>query len=107
MGQFSYLALAMMRAIPILAEASVLAAGAARLNPRPVFATVITANISLGVLYAGIGSISQDHLSVSMLFLGGIGVPAIGILVAYVLLGNAYGKLRRPRHDGASCLTSS
>lgn len=82
-GRFSYLALAMMRAVPVLAEASVLAAGAARLKPRPVFATLVTANISLGVLYAGIGSLSQESLSVSLMFLGGIGVPVFGILVVY------------------------
>jgi len=82
-SRYSYFVLAMVRAVPVLAEASVLGAGAARFNSRPVFLTLLIANISLALLYAGFGSASQNNLSPSLLFLGGIGVPTISILITY------------------------
>ena len=84
-SQFSYFALVLVRAVPVLAEASVLAAGAARFRSRPVFGSLLIANMSLALLYAGFGSISQDVSSPSLLFWGGIGVPVCGFLIIYIL----------------------
>lgn len=82
-SRYSYLALAMVRSVPVLAEASVLGAGAAGFKPRPVLATLFVANTCLAMLYAGFGSASRDASSPFLLFLGGIGLPALGISVTY------------------------
>lgn len=89
-SRYSYLALAMLRAVPVVAEASVLGAGAARFRPRLVLVTLFVANTSLAVLYAGFGSASQGASVSPLLFLGGIGVPAFGIVVIYVALRLIY-----------------
>ena len=84
-NRFSYLALAMVRAVPVLAEASVLAAGAARFKFRPTCLALLIANFSLAFLYAGFGSIGQEIASPFLLLLGGIGVPACGILIVFII----------------------
>lgn len=85
-NRYSYLALAMVRAVPVLAEASVLGAGAARLKPRSTLGTLFVANTALAVLYAGFGNASRETYSPLWLFLGGIGIPAIGIIVTYAAM---------------------
>ncbi|MCI0528343.1 MAG: VTT domain-containing protein, partial [Nitrospira sp.] len=84
-NRFSYLALAMLRVVPVLAEASVLGAGAARFKPRPVFLTLLISNLSLALLYASIGSVSQGISSPALLFLGGIGIPTASVLIVYAV----------------------
>lgn len=84
-NQFSYFALVLVRAVPVLAEASVLAAGAARFRSRPVFIILLIANLSLALLYASFGSISQEVSSPALLFWGGIGVPVFCFLIILLL----------------------
>jgi 3-dehydroquinate synthase len=82
-NKYSYLALAMLRAVPVLAEASVLAAGAARLKFRPVLLTLVLANLCLALLYAAFGTLSQHSSSPAFLFWSGVILPASGILILY------------------------
>ena len=82
-NKFSYLALAMLRSVPVLAEASILGAGAARLKTGPIFLTVLFANLSLALVYAFFGSAGQESSSPTLLFWGGIIAPTIGFLISY------------------------
>ena len=84
-NQFSYLALAMMRSVPVFSEASVLAAGAARLNRFSALVTIAIANLGLALLYAGFGAYSQALSSPLLLFVGGIGVPTVSISALLLL----------------------
>lgn len=81
--QFSYLALAMLRAVPVLAEASVLLAGTVRFKSRQALVTLWAANMGLSILYATFGSESQGRSSALWLFLGAIGVPMCAVLTIY------------------------
>ena len=84
-SKYSYLALAGLRAVPILAEASVLSAGVARMKTRKVLATLAVANTSLALLYAALGSLGQEYASPMLLFIGAIIVPAAAALAAYLV----------------------
>lgn len=77
----SYFLLAALRSVPVLAEASLLAAGAARLKSRLFFTTILIANAGLALVYAFFGSISQDTDTGLYLFIGGILVPALAFLL--------------------------
>lgn len=79
-GRLGYLALATIRSVPVLSEASVLAAGAARWSPRPVLIILIVANGCLAMVYAFFGAASLAGSSASLLFIGGVGVPVLGVL---------------------------
>ena len=84
-NKYGYLSLAILRSVPVLSEASVLGAGTARMKFRPVFLTLSIANFSLALLYAFLGSASQKTASSTWLIWGGIFVPALGIVVTYLI----------------------
>jgi uncharacterized membrane protein YdjX (TVP38/TMEM64 family) len=81
-ARYGYVAPALLRSVPILAEAAILAAGAARIKPQPVLITLSVANAGLALLYAGLGDAGQSSSPV-LLFFGGVGVPAAGIVLIY------------------------
>lgn len=80
-SRLGYLSLALVRSIPILAEASVLAAGAARWSPRSVLSYLFVANGCLAVVYAFFGATSSAENSAVLLFAGGVVVPMAGVLI--------------------------
>lgn len=82
-NRFSYLTLAFLRTVPVLAEASVLTAGVARLKPSKVLPTLIIANVALALLYAAIGNAGEEESSSLILLLGGLGIPMCSVLVVY------------------------
>ncbi|MGC1497448.1 MAG: 3-dehydroquinate synthase [Sulfitobacter sp.] len=75
-------ALITMRAVPVLAEASTIAAGAARLPIAKFLPTVAIANLGIAAVYAGIGAFAWSANSFLLALAGAIGVP----VVAYALL---------------------
>lgn len=84
-SRYSYLALAGLRAVPVLAEASLLSAGVAQLHMRRVLTVLTVANASLALLYAGIGSAGQDAASPAVLLVGAVGLPMLAAVVAYLV----------------------
>lgn len=80
-GRLGYLSLALVRSIPMLAEASVLAAGSARWSPRRVLSLLFVANSCLAAVYAFFGAAGAAASSATLLFVGGIAVPVLGVLV--------------------------
>lgn len=84
-GRLGYVGLAMARSVPVLSEASVLAAGAARWSVRRLWLLLLTANACLALVYGLFGATGASRSSPAWLFAGGIVVPAIGVSI--VLLG--------------------
>ena len=82
----SYFVLALCRSVPVLAEASVVAAGAARLPARPVLTTVLAANCLLAILYCWLGAMAVEERSPALLLIGGILVPGFGFLLIQALM---------------------
>ncbi len=100
-GRLGYLALAAIRSVPVLSEASVLAAGAARWSPRPVLIVLIVANGCLAMVYAFFGAASLAESSASSLFVGAVGVPVLGVL--FTLLAHHALEAFRNHRDTGSC----
>ena len=95
--RFSYWALVISRSIPLLAEASVLAAGVARLEMKKTFPLLAVANLGLAILYSACGFFSTLNTSPFLLFAGGIAVPACGMLILFLFFGKSL--YRRPSPD--------
>ncbi|WP_162901568.1 3-dehydroquinate synthase [Breoghania sp. L-A4] len=70
-------ALVVMRAAPVLAEASVIAAGAARYPLRPFILLTSLANLGIGAAYAGIGAYAWSTNSFLVAFAGAVGIPIL------------------------------
>ena len=70
------LALILARGIPVLAEASVIAAGAARMDWRLFLGSVAVANAVVALAYAGVGALAVGNSSFLMVFTGLAAVPA-------------------------------
>jgi uncharacterized membrane protein YdjX (TVP38/TMEM64 family) len=66
------------RAVPMLAEASTLAAGAARMSLIPFLTWTGVANAGISVAYAATGAAAASSGSFLIVFLGLVTVPAIG-----------------------------
>jgi uncharacterized membrane protein YdjX (TVP38/TMEM64 family) len=58
--RYGFGALALARAVPVLAEASVLLADAARMEPRPFLLAVLPANLGIAIIYAVAGAVSAS-----------------------------------------------
>jgi uncharacterized membrane protein YdjX (TVP38/TMEM64 family) len=73
--------LAVLRPVPVLAEASVLFAGMARLPPRRVALVLLLSNLGMAAAYAAIGAwAAQAHVFLPA-FLGAVLLPAAGMLL--------------------------
>ena len=77
--------LAIVRAVPVLAEASVLAAGATRYRPLTAQLTLGAANLLLAILYATAGDVGYGMSSPTILFLGAVGLPGAAIAIVGLL----------------------
>jgi uncharacterized membrane protein YdjX (TVP38/TMEM64 family) len=71
------LALVLARGVPVLAEASVIAAGAARMDRRLFFAAVTVANAVVALAHAGVGALAVGTGSFLLVFTGLAAVPAL------------------------------
>ncbi len=76
-GRFGPLVLVLARGVPVLAEASVIAAGAARLDLRLFLPATAAANIVVALAYAGLGAAAAGSGSFVMVFTGIIALPAL------------------------------
>jgi uncharacterized membrane protein YdjX (TVP38/TMEM64 family) len=77
---FKELALLACRPMPVLAEASVVAAGTLRV-PFPRFIAVVTiGNVAVSAWYASIGSMARDRTTFVMAFLVAAILPALALL---------------------------
>lgn len=70
-------ALIVTRAVPVLAEAGTLAAGAARMPFVPFLASTSVANVGVALAYAGIGATAAQAGSFLVAFLGLAAIPAL------------------------------
>lgn len=67
------------RAVPVLAEASVILAGVGRLSPVRFLALTALANVGLSLAYAWVGARSASAGSFLLAFGGAIAIPAVAI----------------------------
>jgi uncharacterized membrane protein YdjX (TVP38/TMEM64 family) len=66
------------RAVPVLAEASALAAGAARMPFIPFMVATSVANAGVAIAYAATGAAAVSNGSFLIVFIGLVTVPALG-----------------------------
>jgi uncharacterized membrane protein YdjX (TVP38/TMEM64 family) len=71
-------ALVVTRAIPVLAEACAIAAGAARMPLLPFLAWTGAANIGVALVYAATGELARNANSFLLAFLALVTIPALG-----------------------------
>ena len=81
-GPFS---LAIFRAVPVLAEASVLVAGTLRLSPWKFWPPVVCANLGLAIAYALLGEFAAEHGWFGLAMGIALGLPAT-FLVAWIVV---------------------
>ncbi len=74
------------RAVPVLAEASALAAGAARMPFAPFMIATSVANAGVAIAYAAAGAAAVSNGSFLIVFIGLVTVPAIGWTVWRVVI---------------------
>ncbi|NMO15064.1 DedA family protein [Pyxidicoccus fallax] len=75
------------RAVPVLAEASVVFAGTSRMPPRAFFTVCALANLGVSATYAALGATAAEWESFVVLFAGMVLVP--GLALAWVRRGSS------------------
>lgn len=75
-------ALVACRAVPVLAEASIVAAGMARMPPWRTLLVVMLANLGLSAVYASIGGMATNGWGLVAAFAASMLVPAVALLFA-------------------------
>ena len=75
----------MARAVPVIAEASVLVAGISRMRTSRFLLLSFLSNLGISAVYAAIGAISADINSFLFAFLGSILVPLSGISLKKIM----------------------
>jgi uncharacterized membrane protein YdjX (TVP38/TMEM64 family) len=75
-------ALAASRAVPVLAEASVLLAGVLRVRPTRFFAIALLANAGISAVYCAVGAAALQSSSFLLAFAGAVIVPAVAMRLA-------------------------
>jgi uncharacterized membrane protein YdjX (TVP38/TMEM64 family) len=79
-------ALAACRAVPVLAEASVVFSGLARTRLRPFLLISSLSNLAIAATYSAVGHYALQVDSFLLAFLGALTLPALGMFVASRLL---------------------
>ncbi len=74
------LSLVLFRPVPVLAEASVISAGALRVPFGHVFVAVSTANVAVSAWYAAMGAAAVDA-GFMVAFAGALALPALALLI--------------------------
>lgn len=77
--------LVLFRAIPVLAEASVIFAGFSRMPAVRFFAVTAAANLGISAAYAAVGAFSMDANSFLLALAGAVGVPVVMLGVVRLL----------------------
>lgn len=89
--------LVVMRAVPVLAEASVVAAGAARYPLMPFILLTSLANLGIAAAFAGIGAYAWTTNSFLAAFAGAVGISILGCALVRIisqLKGKCLSRLR-------------
>jgi uncharacterized membrane protein YdjX (TVP38/TMEM64 family) len=76
--------LVLCRAVPVLAEASVIVAGLMRMPPAASLLATTLANIGISAVYAGLGSLAGDATTFVVAFLASILLPGAVFLAAHL-----------------------
>lgn len=82
--QYGAIVLVITRAVPVLAEASVISAGLTHVPPRLFFIVTGLANLGISIVYSGIGAFAYETNSFLMVLAGAILVPGIAIFITGV-----------------------
>jgi uncharacterized membrane protein YdjX (TVP38/TMEM64 family) len=90
-------ALAVTRPVPILSEATILLAGAARTPAGPTLAVCALANTGIAMVYAGMGSAAHGPAALPLALAGSVGLPALAMAGTAIVVG----RQRRNAHDPA------
>lgn len=80
--RYGLLLLVMCRPVPVLAEASVIAAGVMGMPAWPVLLVTALANLGFAAVYAGLGAAAEGPAGFLAAFAASIGIPAVALLVA-------------------------
>ncbi len=70
-----------MRAVPVLAEASVVVAGSSGMPRGRVLLTTTLANVVIAGIYAAAGSVAADTGSLELAAMAGVGIPGLAMLL--------------------------
>lgn len=88
--RWGWIGIVLFRPVPVLAEFSVLAAGSARLDPVPLLAAAIPANLGVALAYAAAGAWLGQEPSLALPLLGGVLLFAVcALLVKFVTKARA------------------
>ena len=71
-----------MRAVPVLAEASVVVAGSSGMPRGRVLLTTTVANLVIAVVYSAAGSMAADTGSLELAAMAGVGIPGVAMVLA-------------------------
>lgn len=71
-----------MRAVPVLAEASVVVAGSSGMPRGRVVLVTTAANVVIAAVYAAAGSVATDAGSLELAAMAGVGIPGVAMLLA-------------------------
>jgi membrane protein DedA with SNARE-associated domain len=93
-AQHGLLVLAACRAVPVLAEASILAAGALRLPVRSVLLTTSAANLGVAGCYAALGASATDGPGFAVVLLASLALPAFALAISGRLHGTSFNASR-------------
>jgi uncharacterized membrane protein YdjX (TVP38/TMEM64 family) len=80
-------AIALCRAVPVLAEASVLTTGAARMPLRSFALACVLSNLAIATVYAAFGAFAAKEANGWIVFAASVGLPAISMLGLRVWVG--------------------
>lgn len=69
-----------MRAVPVLAEASVVVAGSSGMSRGRVLLTTTAANVVIAIIYSAAGSLAADAGSLELAAMAGVGIPGLAML---------------------------
>jgi len=80
--RYGVLLLALCRPVPVLAEASVIAAGVAGLAARPVLIATTLANVGFAAIYAALGAAADTGAGLIAAVVASLGLPLCALIVA-------------------------
>lgn len=83
--RYGIAALVVCRAVPVLAEASVIAAGALRMSVLPMFGATALSNLGISAVYATVGASASGGWTFLLAFLLAMGVPAVVLVLAKLI----------------------
>lgn len=71
-----------LRAVPVLAEASVVVAGTSGMPRARVLGASTAANLVIALIYAAAGSLASDSGSLELAAMAGVGLPGLAMLLS-------------------------